>query len=308
MNLNIIPKTDNSRVRVANTSATVSKVERYGWNKDVGKPGEYLMLNKMDLDISGDYQRHGNGKVDIDGVMSGTDKRKKSIKQIAKSFSWELFGVLIVVMWKDGTLWVVDGGHRTIAARLRDDITMLPALVFERPDIDREELLKMDANLFFNSCKMRRSMDSYDRHRAATIAEHDDALAVNDLLMKFNIKLDQSARKPDQFSAVNTLKKCINRNPKTAEKALEVALSVAKTGPVTMDILSGIFYLLEKCGMTDKHIKVLKVLDDSTLNGSIKNTKALLEKGGERVCAVGIAKAINAIKGSKVPKLEVETI
>lgn len=306
MQPNAIPKIDNSKVKMPNHSVAVSKVDRYGWNKNTGKPGEYVMLNKMDLEISGDYQRHGDGKIDVDGVMSGTGKRKNAIKNIARNFSWELFGVLIVVMWKDGTLWVVDGAHRAIAARLRDDVTMLPSLVFERPDIDKDELLKMDAQLFYDSCKMRRVMDSYDKHRAATVAGHDDAMLVNEILEHRGISLTMSASTPRQFSAVNSLKTLLNKDRKRAERAFDIALSTAKSGPVTKNILTGIYYLLERSNINEKHIKLLEDIGDQAITAAITKMVAISGKGGERIYAIGVADAINTGKRGSMARVVIE--
>lgn len=298
-----IPKRDTSKAHVFSMKEKLSKIDRYGWNKDIGKQGEYVLIPKMDLSISGSYQRHGDGSVDVDAILNGTDERKNAIKLIAKTFRWELFGVLIVVMWKDGSMWVVDGGHRVIAAWSRDDINLLPAIVFERPDISMEELIKMDAQLFFDSCKLRRSMTSYDKHRAASTAEHDSSVFASSILDRHGVSLVKSAHNKTQFSAISTLTALIEKDKQLAEDAFAIALTSAVDGPVTNEILRGVFYLMDKSNFGKEHKSVLATIGDRAINHAIKQAKIIQNKGGEKVYAQGIADAINSAKKRNVSRV-----
>jgi hypothetical protein len=97
-----------------------SKVERYGW-KLVDKFGESMQIHKDKLLIDESYQR------------SATQAK---VRNIANKWSWIACGSLIVGS-RDGQYYLIDGGHRVMAARLREVIGNFPALYSRRATSSR---------------------------------------------------------------------------------------------------------------------------------------------------------------------------
>jgi len=80
-----------------NQSKTLTKVDRYGWTiKD--QPGFMKEINKSLLNVDMQYQRHAN---------------KSKVLTISSEWSWIACGV-VVVAFRDGKYWVMDGQHRVI--------------------------------------------------------------------------------------------------------------------------------------------------------------------------------------------------
>src|SRR5581483_5377546 len=91
------------------------KISRYGWLSR-NEPGKLEYVSKLQLQVDPTYQRSLNDP-----------KRLR----IAKDFNWAAFGVLLVARRNDGSLWVIDGQHRLMAAQSRSDIKDVPVAIFE---------------------------------------------------------------------------------------------------------------------------------------------------------------------------------
>ena len=141
-----------------NAAASVSKREKFSWAEPC-TPGTFLMIEKDALNIDGTYQRE--------------EVSKSKVLEIARDWDWKLLGTLSVIMRKDGTFWVVDGGHRCRASFFRDDIKELPCMVFEAEDE------KTEAKAFVGTNTMKSSVSAYHKHRAAVKTGEPIAVAAH---------------------------------------------------------------------------------------------------------------------------------
>jgi hypothetical protein len=100
---------------------------------------------------------------------------QRLIASIAANFDWRLCTPLVVSRRADGTFAVIDGQHRTLAARLRgmDD---LPCCVFTYDSPEEE------AKMFIAANRQRKAMNRLDDFHAAIAAGDDEALQVLQLV------------------------------------------------------------------------------------------------------------------------------
>lgn len=78
-------------------------------------PGEFRMIDKAALNID---QRN--------------QISESHVQSIANHWSWTAIGMILVSEQADGTLLVLDGQQRKMAADKRSDIQNLPCLVFSK--------------------------------------------------------------------------------------------------------------------------------------------------------------------------------
>ena len=159
----------------------VDKIERYGWTyRD--EPGELKYINKNLLEIDESYQR--------------THNREKA-RSMASAWSWVACGT-IIVGYRCGVYFVIDGQHRVIASRFRSDIIELPCIVFKTED--REE----EASGFLNANTLRKPVRIIDKYKALLVAKDDLALYIKDVLDRENIVVTDGAHNSRNLAAIGS--------------------------------------------------------------------------------------------------------
>jgi hypothetical protein len=150
------------------TNRGVDKVRRYGWTVS-DKPGVFKMIAKTALRLDHEaYQR---------------EQREAKSVRMAGEWSWVACGALTVAARKSGVtveFYVIDGGHRLLAALKRSDIAALPCMVFEVGDVRGE------AHGFLQANTERKPITSRDRFRALVTTGDECAAFVRDLLDNAN--------------------------------------------------------------------------------------------------------------------------
>lgn len=176
---------------------------------------EMALTPLADLRIHPAYQR----KIS-DGGMS-------RIRKIISGFQWARFGALSVSRDADGTLWVVDGQHRMIAARALH-LTEVPCIITHSD-------LQDQARDFVGINSVRTSVASIDKFRARVTSGDETALAVASLLDTLAISTDIAAGaslKPRETRAVSLLEKLVKRHDAgSVGDALEIMLDAQPDQP-----------------------------------------------------------------------------
>lgn len=280
--MNILKKDDKSKAPTfGNQELSVSKRQKFSWASD-SPAGTFCMIAKEDLNIDGTYQRE---QVSDEKVMG-----------IARDWDWRLFGALSVIMREDGTLWVYDGGHRTRAAFLRDDIAELPCMVFECESIEEE------AKAFVGTNTMKSAVSAYHKYRGGLRAKEPEALAVKAVLDKHGYKAVTSAGTNYGFSAINTLRRLLKDDAELAERVFALCADVADDGtPIPGEVLNGIFTCAKKLeGKADilknGHREKLKVAGIAGIEMAIRREKHIVGRGGATIAAKAILDLLNKRK------------
>jgi hypothetical protein len=254
-----------------------SKVDRYNWTiKD--EPGHFQMIDKNKLNVEPSYQRPDQ-----------VDK----IRIIARSWSWQSCGT-ISVSNRDGYLNVTDGKQRTLAARNRADITMLPCFVFDT------ESEKEEAQAFIQINTLRKPVNHVDKFKALIIAEDSTAIAINNLILDSGWRISSSPKKGQ--SVVSCVRQLMDlyRGP-NKEAFLTVwplILEVSVGNPIYERVVASLTYIESKIrpdqslAKGDLRRRVTKYTADDFMTAANK-AAAFFTDGGAKVWAAGALDLIN---------------
>lgn len=159
-----------------------------------GEPPSIELIPVAKLQIDPSYQRS------IDAKTS-----RKLIDAIAQGWDWRLCPPLLVSRRATG-MFVIDGQHRTEAAKLRGDILWLPCCVSDYASVAEE------AEIFVAANRKRRAVSKGDTLRAARAAGDPAAVAIFDALEAAGLTLaphnNNKALKPGEVNCVIALIRC----------------------------------------------------------------------------------------------------
>lgn len=249
-----------------------SKVQRYGWEKR-GEKGELAWVNKNTLSIDSSYQRNA---------------KSAKVLKIAADWSWVGCGV-IVVSRRNGLLYVVDGQHRVLAALKRDDITHLPALIFDITEVNKEAEGFIDLNV------NRKPLDFVYKYKALIVAGDKVALAVDDMLQKHGISIVNGRAKKSTNSGARLMRSMAS-NPEKTRRVFDVACEICQDEYISEMMLGGLWVLDSKIkgGLSDDKLrKRLISVGREALEMSAKRAAAFYARGGDAVWADGMLQEIN---------------
>jgi hypothetical protein len=261
-----------------NAATCVSKRERFSWAKSCA-PGRFLMINKNNLNIDGTYQR--------------PEVSKAKVLEIARDWDWKLFGTLSVIMRKDMSFWVYDGGHRCRASFLRDDLSELPCMVFQADDE------KTEARAFVGANTMKSIVSAYHKHRAAVLTEEPVAVMAQSILEKNGYFAAQCSSTKYGFAAINALLSQVKEDPALAEKTFTACATIAQDGePFSGELLDAMYVCQKKLeGKADifknEHIERLKAETLPGIESAIRREKHIAGKGGANICAKAVLDILN---------------
>jgi hypothetical protein len=281
--VNILDRSDRSLSPVPRANgrpAMIPKRSKNDWSLG-GKPGRFCMIDKNELNIDGRYQR---------GQVSET-----KVREIARNWDWVLLGVILVVQRLDGTYWVFDGGHRTRGSFYRDDIQMLPCMVYSIDDLSDE------AKAFLGKNLMVTNVSSVDKYKAAVVANDETANKASALLGEFGIEVSFNASKTKQIKCINTLLSMIDRDEALAKRCFVFCLGRSEGSPVSSTVMRGLFALCQRLSdrvdVLEKFGEKLARHNQREMEVRIRQMRAECGKGGEKVEALALLSLIN--KGCK---------
>lgn len=276
-----------SMTRASNRAEqSMPKHQQYGWRSQSDQ-GELRMVEKFLLRVDDSYQRQAS---------------ENRIAHIARDFSWPAFGVVLVSLRDDGSLFVFDGQHRVLASRRREDIQELPCLVFRFSNLSKEAQAFIDANT------VRGPVSALQKFKSRTCAEDSDVLAIRAIVGDFGYEVPESMsnRAGKLIYCVDALEKVYGRGADHMRRVLKVVDSVCVDEPprgMLVVALSHIDQHLHKHHSssilrTDVVEKIVKIGSRGLIRAG-SGMAELMGKGGEKVYASGIVIAINKQKRSK---------
>jgi len=280
---NILDKADLSQADHPQGRGQISKIEKYGWVSGA-EEGVHTKLPKQDLNIDIRYQRE--------------EISKKKVLDIARAWSWLAFGTISVIYRKgvngsDSTYWVFDGGHRTRAAFLRDDIKMLPAMVHRLEDVSEE------AKAFIARNTLTSNVSAYDRFNAKVTANEHIPVVTNRVLEEFGLQLVKGGHNGSQyFSAIGALQQCVSVDEPETRRVLRFCQELAGDSCVTGKVLESMFLIQRH--FRDRDIDVINKYGHKIRRHSQKEIEVkmnqfatLAGKGGVVTFAKAILELIN---------------
>ena len=259
----------------------VDKIARYKWLSR-NEPGELKYVSKSSLQVDARYQRALND-----------DKRKR----IASSFNWAAFGVLIVARRDDGSLWVIDGQHRLMAAQSRSDVKEIPTVIFELGGNIMDE-----ATDFLIANKDRKPLTGVDSFKAMVVSGDPIALEVQQLIHDAGRIVGESTSLGRKIRCVKAMYKCMSTNADALRRVWPMIIELAGDKDVDNRLLQGMhwleYHLTDAAGKprtlteSETHRKLVSAGYTGILR-SIGDAAAYFNRGGQVVFARGILTVVN---------------
>lgn len=269
----------------------MTKEDRYKWT-NADRKGEFMWIAKGMLRIDPSYQR--------------TDAISESrISTLVKLWSWIACGCLIVARRPDGSLWVVDGQHRLLAAMKRASILDLPCMVFDQIEI------KEEAKAFGWTNNQRGPMPGTSQFKASVVAEDPIACAVQKMIDEAGYRVKRTATAPNTVACVTAMQNCYKISEERCRKIWKLLVSIHNEAPIMDRVFIGAFHLegeLSKNGhsLTDANNRdCLERNGVEQIKRSMSSAAAYYGKGGARVYAQGLADLLNHKRHEKnrIPNL-----
>ena len=241
------------------------------------RKGDLTWLAVSQLQIDRRYQRN-------------TSNRK--IVEMARNWSWVACGAIVVALRGDCSWWVVDGQHRTAAARMRGDIEMLPCVTFEMDDTPAE------AQAFHDTNANRKMPTMVNKFNALLHAGNHLAEDVQQMISRTGHRIGDGNSGPFSVSCASALMQGMEDNPSAMRIVWPVIADLCRGRKVLHNIVTGMVYLERKLvkgqSLGDRrwHDRIVQVGYDKIVD-SIRRAAAFRQNQGHISCAIGISEAVN---------------
>jgi len=251
-------------------------------------PGVLLMIPKDELYIDAVYQRKPNDRL---------------IGRIAANWSWVACGCLHVAQRSiKGRFFVFDGQHRFEAAKMIDEITELPCIVFELENVRDEALGFLAVNT------ERRIPNMADQFKALIMSGDQSAMILRDAALRWG----RTIGAPSDATHISCVSDCLRQiryNDGSFNRMFPVLSELCEGNAMTGRLIRGMCflerYMPKGQSLADErwrrrivHIGYLEI------TRSIRETSSFEGQGTDKVCAEGILRAINKNLREKLVMVE----
>lgn len=250
---------------------------RYKWSSP-DRMGTFALISKNDLRVDSGYQR---------------DVIDRKALRIASGFSWPAFGAILVARRSDGSRWVVDGQHRHAAAMQREDVDLLPCMMFDSAgDV-------IEAGDFLASNTERKPVTAIEKFRAQMKVGDVHAVAVDSMLRDAQRTLSEN-QSGSTIRCVALLMKLVS-TPRFRAPFLRVwpVVVMACHGEQMAEcVIDGLTYieanLPDGVSISDRRWSSrIAAIGSDGLTRAARSGAAFCGAGGARAWAFGILQAVN---------------
>ena len=257
----------------------LTKKEHYSWD-DMDDKCAHMRLQIDLLKVDNSYQR---------GEASNASTIDK-----AKHMQHAAMGAIVVGKREDGSLWIVDGLQRALAAKRRGDITEIDCMVFESAGSRHE------AEVFLLCNKGRVSVTAKHKYRTSVIAGRSPEAEIDKWLTDNGYSVaDQSGEGIVRFPAHLVL--AWKLNEPSCKQALQLTSEICQGEP-NCYVFDGIATLIRHGVNVRAEVKRLISMGGQSRLLKEINTIAITLGSAKswRVCALGVLAAINYKRSKKI--------
>lgn len=275
---------DRSKAPNPNGASHSSKAEKFSWARP-NDPGEFRYIPKEKIQIDRRYQRE--------------EVSKAKVLDIARNWDWRFFGVLSVIERADGSYWSFDGGHRWRASHYRDDIRLLPCMVFKADQVQEEALAFVGTNT------MKSNVSAYHVFSASVQAGEPNALETQALLDKYGFVATKDGAGGRSIAAIGQLSKMVKEDSVLADKVFGLCVEIQDGKDVISKfVMEAIFYVASNSDediFSGKWRQKFNSIGIAGIEAAIRREKHIVGKGGAAVSAKALVDLLN--KGIRVNRL-----
>lgn len=253
-----------------------SQQRSHGWSI-VDEPGEFRMISKHQLEIDHRYQR---------------ENTPSKSANIGRAWSWRAFGTLHVGD-RLGRFYVFEGQARHAAAMLRGDIDFLPCMVYRTNTIEEEARSYVLVN------KNRKPQTSLETHKAMVEAKDEAASFVEQVVSEHGYTLAKNPGSGRQLKCVASLYRWAGVDRALLAAMFPLVAEVSGYDVIRQPVIDAILHLEREilpAGFSLRKepwkSRLVKLGGDGVAKVS-GEAIAYYGKGGDRIRAAGLAKALN---------------
>lgn len=248
-----------TRVRRGTTRAQRETAPMPTPNERLDTNGQLTWIRADRLTIDPDYQRPLN---------------QRKVRQIARDFDPDAFGVLYVSRRADSTHVIIDGQQRHAAVlQMGWGDQRIPAQVFTGLSLQHE------AALFRRYNELRTKPRPLDLHRAAVVARDKRALALEKVLSDHGLRFVRGGNPSHgNVQSVTALQQIYdNAGLRVLEQAISVSLKAWGAGheALTGEILTAIAIILARHGGDVDDSRLVRVLSKLDPSGLVRKARVL---------------------------------
>lgn len=240
-------------------------------------PGELRWVSKETLRIDLRYQRQAG---------------EYKVREIARKWSWVACGVIVVAN-RRGIYYVIDGGHRVLAAIQRDDVKALPCIVFRTRSIEDE------AGGYIAANKLRRPVTAIQTFRAMCIMGDPVAIGVRTLLDEHGIGIRHDSKSPKTIKCIGALLHCYKTDPGVFRDIWPLIVEVCAAGSIKQRVVYTLFSIECRLKGTASSLLIqpwrarVVSLSATGICDAAAKASALYAEGGIAIWTRGVVEAIN---------------
>jgi hypothetical protein len=259
----------------------IDKIAKFGWLSR-NEPGKLEYVAKASLQVDSTYQRALNEL-----------KRRR----IASNFNWAAFGVLIVARRTDGSLWVIDGQHRLMAAQSRSDVQQVPVIIFEFGGNVKDE-----ATDFLIANKDRKPLTGVDSFKAMVVSGDPIALEVQGMVHGAGRIVSDSSITGPKVRCVKAMYNCMLSDADAMRRVWPLIVELVGDLEIDNRLVMGMHWLEshmidpeggERSLLETETRRKLIAAGYSAILRCIGDAAAYYHRGGQLVFARGVLKVVN---------------
>lgn len=265
------------------------KIKKFGWTL-TDKPGEFVEIDKEELYVDPTYQR--------------SRWSQTKINRYAAAWSWVKCGTLTVAI-RENQWFVIDGATRKQAADKRSDIRTLPCMVY-----DLDDSVKSEALGFVGINSEKTAVEVFDRFKAMLIGGDKCAIGLNALITSTGHKASPHGGIKN-VSCLMTIWKLYKRDAELLAELWPTIADVNQECQIKDMFVRGMFWAemqARKHGMSllrNPYKTMLITKTGEYFNAEIRREIIIIGKGGARIEANAIIKALNKAKSKTAKKLPI---
>lgn len=136
-------------------------------------------------------------ELEVDRRVQRDDLRQAKVAKIEREFNEDAVGIITVSRRKDRGLYIIDGWHRTEAAKRKDPTYLMPCHVFEGLTLVEEALMFLQLNYGDKPSVL-------EKYKVSLSAEDEDALLIERITTSHGWKVSPIPA-PGHINAINAL-------------------------------------------------------------------------------------------------------
>lgn len=252
----------------------MEKVQRYSWS-ELGRKAIQKNVDIDELKIDYTYQRR--------------EVSEKNTLTIARDFTWSAFGSIVVMQRGDGSMWIVDGQQRYLAAKRRGDIKSVPCVILQSSGI------KDEARAFKLLNQNRKAVSSTQKFITSVVGGIEPEKSIAEWLESIGLSVTNNGDAVDGVSFPAHLLGTWKINKEKTMEAIHIQRDIIGPEPMMALIHDGIFWLLNNgVNIKSEVSKLVRLGGKDAMIRSIRSMQIQIDCGANhKVCGLGILSLIN---------------